>query len=438
MSATESCKREIDIAVPWEDVRRESDRLIESFRRQAKIPGFRPGKAPAAVVRSRYQKEIHQEVVEQLIPKFFRAEATEKKYDIVGKPHFHDLAMEDGEPMTFRAEFEVIPEFELGDYRRLQVPYNEPQVTDEKLEAELEALRQRNASFVNLDPRPLEDGDIAVLSLTSDPVPDGPTIKQEDTTVTLADEGTLPEFTENLRGHSPGETVDFEVTYPEDFGNKELAGKSVSFHAEIQGVRKKEVPDLDDDFAAEIGDYQTLDEARSSLREQIGDAMRRQAMEAAKTKLLDQIVEAHDFPVPDALVESQVMRRLDGRLGALQRQGVELDKLDIDWRKVRDDEHEPAERDVKGGLILERIAMAESLKAAPAEIDEQVKTYASRNQLAVETARKKLAEDGALDRLQVQLSRDKALSFLFDEAEKIDAVEESTDEAEKDENDEKE
>ena len=432
MPAVESCKREIEIAVPWDDVRQESDRIIESFRRQAKIPGFRPGKAPAAVVRSRYQKEIHQEVVEQLIPKFFRAEAVEKKYDIVGKPHFHDLEMEDGEPMTFRAEFEVVPEFELGEYRRLQVPYNEPEVTDEQLDNELEALRQRNASYVNLDPRPLEDGDIAVLSLSSDPLPDGPTINQEDTTIALAEEGTLPEFTENLRGRSPGESIDFEVTYPEEFGNKELAGKTVSFHAVVKGVRQKEVPDLDDDFAAELGDFQTLGEARSNLREQIGDAMRRQAIEAAKSKLLDQIVAQHDFPVPDSMIENHVMRRLEGRVSTLQRQGVDIEKLDIDWRKVRDDEREPAERDVKGGLLLERVARAESLKASPEEIDEQVKGYAARNQLAVETARKKLAEDGALDRLQTQLSRDKALSFLFDEAEKVDAEEESTEDSEKD------
>ena len=431
MPAVESCKREIDIAVPWDDVRHESDRIIESFRRQARIPGFRPGKAPAAVVRSRYQKEIRQEIVEQLIPKFFHAEAVEKKYDIVGKPQFHDLEMEDGEPMTFRAEFEVVPEFELSDYRRLQVPYNEPEVSDEQLEAELEALRERHASFVNLDPRPLEDGDIAVLSLSSDP-PDGPKIDEEDTTIALAEEGTLPEFTENLRGRSPGETADFEVNYPEEFGNKELAGKTVSFHATVKGVRKKEVPELDDDFAAELGDFQTIDQARSSLREQIGDSMRRQAIEAAKTKLLDQVVAAHDFPVPDSMTENQLMRRLEGRLGALQRQGVDIEKLDIDWRKVRDDERVPAERDVKGGLILERIARAESLKAAPEEIDEQVKAYATRNQLAVETARKKLAEDGTLDRLQTQVSRDKALSFLFDEAEKVDAEEDTAEDSEKD------
>ena len=185
--------------------------------------------------------------------------------------------MEDGEPMTFRAEFEVVPEFELSDYRRLQVPYNEPEVTDEQLDGELEALPRTPRVFREPRTPAVEDGDIAVLSLSSDP-PDGPKIDEEDTTIALAEEGTLPEFTENLRGRSPGETADFEVNYPEEFGNKELAGKTVSFHATVKGVRKKEVPELDDDFAAELGDFQTIDQARSSLREQIGDSMRRQAI----------------------------------------------------------------------------------------------------------------------------------------------------------------
>ena len=161
--------------------------------------------------------------------------------------------------------------------------------------------------------------------------------------------------------------------------------------------------------------------------------MRRTATDAAKTNLLDQIVDAHDFGVPNSLIESQVMRRLEGRLGSLQRQGVDIKKLDVDWKKVSDGEREPALRDVRGSLILERIAQAESLKASSEEIEDQIRTYATQNQLTIETARKKLAESGALDRLQSQLSRDKALSLLFDEAEKVDDVkEESEDTEEKD------
>ena len=419
MPAVDSCKREIEIAVPWEDVRQESDRIVESFRRRARVPGFRPGKAPAALVRTRYRKEIRQEALENLVAKFFRAE-TKGKYDIVGEPRFHDLEMEDGEPMTFRAEFEVVPEFDLGEYRRLPVPYNEPEVASEQIDSGLEALRERRASYVNLDPRPLEDGDIAVVGLSRGPAPDGPGQDEDDTTISLGAEETLPEFTENLRGRSPGESVDFEVNYPQDFGNRELAGKTVSFHAFVKGVRKKELPALDDDFAAEL-DFSTLDEVRSSLREQIGDDMRRRAMQAAKTKLLDRIVEAHDFPVPESMIESQTTQRLEVRLDVMRRQGFDIEKLDIDWRKIRGEERTAAERDMKGALLLERIARVESLKASPQEIDAHVKAYAARNQLAVETARKKLAEDGSLDRLQDRLKHDKALDFLFDEAEKVDA-----------------
>ena len=426
----DSCKREIAIEVPWTDISQESNRIVESFRRQARVPGFRPGKTPDTIIRSRYRKEIRQQIIEQLIPKFFHAEAVKNKYEVVGKPHFHDLDMEDGEPMKFRAEFEVIPEFELNKYRRLQVPYSEPEISDSQIDAELKVLQEQHASFVNLDPRPLEDGDVAVLSLSSNKIPDGPKIDQKDTTIALAEEGTLPEFTDNLRGRSPGETVDFEVHYPEDFSNQELAGKTISFHAAINGLRKKEIPDLNDNFATEIGDFQTLDEARSGLREKIGDAMRRTAMDAAKTNLLDQIVDTHDFEVPNSMIESQVMRRLEGRLGSLQRQGVDIKKLDVDWKKVSADEREPALRDVRGGLILERIARTESLKASPEEIDDQIRTYATQNQLTVATARKKLAEAGALDRLQAQLSRDKALSLLFDEAEKVDEVEEKSENTE--------
>lgn len=425
MPAVDNCKREIEVEIPWEDVHRESNRIVASFRNQARVPGFRRGKAPDAVVRSHYQKEIRQEIIEQLIPKFFHEKTEEKNYNIVGKPHFHDLEMKDSEPMTFRAEFEVMPEFELGEYHRLQVPYSEPEVSDERVESELNALRERNASFVNIDPRPLEDGDIAVLTLSSDQIPEGPSIQQEDTTVTLADEGTLPEFTENLRGQKPGDTVDFKVNYPEEFGNQELAGKTVSFHATIKGIRKKELPDLDDDFAAELGDFQNLEEVRANLSEQIEDAMRQAAMNTAKTKLLDQIIKAHDFPLPHSMVENQIMRRLEGRLGTLQRQGVDIRNLDIDWKKVGDEEREPAQRDVKGGLILEQIASVESLKALPEEIDAQVEAYATQNKLALETARKKLAESGALDQLQSQLSRDKALNFVFDEAEKVEEEEET-------------
>ena len=420
MSSTESCKQELEISVPWEEVEQETGRVVKAIRGNAKIPGFRPGKAPDTIVRSRYQKEIRQEIIDKLVPRFFWEQAQQQNLRVVGSPQVDDLHLENGETMRFRAEFEVYPDFELGDYRRLEVPYREPQVSEEEVAQELEQLRERHASFRNLDPRPLADGDIAVLSLKGTSQDGAPPIEQEETTVTIGNEETLPEFNDHLRGKSPGDEVDFEVRYPDDFSNRTLAGKTFSFHAEVKGLREKDLPELNDDFAADLGDFRTLEEVRRHMHELVENQRRRQATEAAQEALIDELIKRHDFPIPEGLVDRQVASRLERQLRSLKQQGVDVSKLDWDWDKVRDAERERASRDVKASLLLERIAKAENISAGSEEIDEQVKRYAEQTKQSPATARKKLAEDGALDRIQVQMSNDKTLSFLFDEAEKVD------------------
>ena len=253
-----------------------------------------------------------------------------------------------------------------------------------------------------------------------------PSIEQEETTLTIGDDETLPEFNEHLRGKSPGDEVDFEVRYPDDFSNQKLAGKTVSFHAEVKGLREKELPELNDDFATDLGDFRTLEEVRRHIHELIENQRRRQATEAAQEALIDGLIKRHDFPVPEGLVDRQIASRLERQLRSLKQQGVDVSKLDWDWDKVRDEERERASRDVKASLLLERIAKAENISAGSEEIDEQVKRYAEQTKQSPATARKKLAEDGALDRMQVQMSNDKTLSFLFDEAEKVDQEVEAT------------
>ena len=426
MSSTESCKQELEISVPWEEVEQETGRIVKAIRGNAKIPGFRPGKAPDTIVRSRYQKEIRQEIIDKLVPRFFWEQAQQQNLRVVGSPQVDDLHLENGEAMRFRAAFEVYPDFELGDYRRLEVPFREPEVSEEEVEQELEQFRERHASFRNLDPRPLADGDIAVLLLKGTSEEDVPSIEQEETTLTIGDDETLPEFNEHLRGKSPGDEVDFEVRYPDDFSNQKLAGKTVSFHAEVKGLREKELPELNDDFATDLGDFRTLEEVRRHIHELIENQRRRQATEAAQEALIDELIKRHDFPVPEGLVDRQIASRLERQLRSLKQQGVDVSKLDWDWDKVRDEERERASRDVKASLLLERIAKAENISAGSEEIDEQVKRYAEQTKQSPATARKKLAEDGALDRMQVQMSNDKTLSFLFDEAEKVDQEAEAT------------
>ncbi len=423
MPAEESCKRELDISIPWDQVEHEIEQVAQAYGRKARIPGFRPGKAPLPVVRTRFWNDIKQDVIERLVPKAFWEQAEGQKLHVVGSPDVGSLSFENGEPLKFRAEFEVVPEFELAEYRRVEVPFREAQVTEEDVQKELDHLREQHASLQNVDPRPLEDGDLAVVSLKSAEVPDAPKVDQDEVTLTIGDKDTLQDFTDNLRGKSPGDELDFEVRYPEDFANEKLAGKTIPFHAVVKGIRRKELPALDDDFAADVGNFQTLEELRKQIRDAIQHQRRHAATEAAKDKLVDALLARHDFPAPEKLVDRQIATRVERQLRALARQGVDPSKLDIDWRKIRETEREGAARDVRAGLLLERIADVENVQVTSAEIDEQVKHYATQAKQPVAAARAKLAEDGTLDRMRAHIRNEKTLNFLFDEAQKVDQEE---------------
>jgi len=373
----------------------------------------------------RFKDEIKSEVLERLLPKYFWEKAEADNLKVVGTPDVADLHFEDNEPVKFKAVFEVFPDYELGSYRRLEVPYLEPVGEDSDVDAELERLRESQASYRNLDPRPLADGDLAVFSLKSEPVDDSPAVDQEETTLTIGADETLPDFSNALRGKSPDDEVDFEVTYPDDFVSEKLAGKSIPFHAKILGIREKELPDLDDDFAKDVdAQFETFDALKSRIREGMLDMRRNQGSQRAKDQLVDQLVKAHDFPLPKRLVDQQIGTRLENNLRSLSQQGVDVKSLDVDWQKIGESERPRAEHDVKAGLILGRIADVENIQADDSQIDAEVERYAEQNQLSAGGARKKLAEDGTLDRIKSFYRNEKVLSFLFDEAEKVDPPEE--------------
>ena len=425
MAGTENCTSELDIEIPWVEVEKESDKALKGLSKGVRVPGFRQGKAPKSVLKMRFKDEIKSEVLERLLPKYFWEKAEADNLKVVGTPDVADLHFEDNEPVKFKAVFEVFPDYELGNYRRLEVPYLEPVVEDSDVDAELERLRESQASYRNLDPRPLADGDLAVFSLKSEPVDDSPAVDQEETTLTIGADETLPDFSNALRGKSPDDEVDFEVTYPDDFASEKLAGKSIPFHAKVLGIREKELPELDDDFAKDVdAQFETFDALKSRIREGMLDMRRNQGSQRAKDQLVDQLVEAHEFPLPKRLVDQQIGTRLENNLRSLSQQGVDVKSLDIDWQKIGESERPRAEHDVKAGLLLGRIADVENIQADDSQIDAEIERYAEQNQLSAGGARKKLAEDGALDRIKSFYRNEKVLSFLFDEAERVDPPEE--------------
>jgi trigger factor len=417
LALVEGCKHELEISIPPEAVEVETGKVTKTFQDRAKLPGFRPGKAPASLIRRNFAGDIRQQVLEHLVPKFFDAKAKEENLRVVGTPTISDVHYHDGEPVRFKAHFEVYPEFEPAEYKGVEVPYAQPEVSDEDVAKRLEELRENKATYVNVDPRPLEDGDYAVVSLESLSGAEDP-IKSDEVSVLIGGPETMAGFTENLRGASPGDEKEFDVTYPEDYGQEKLSGKTIHFRTVVKGLRRKELPELSDDFAQDLGDFRTIDELKEALRKSIFAQREVEMQRVAKDKLVDKLVDANDFPVPEAFVKRQIENRVEQRLQSLARQGVDPRSFNLDWDKIKEAQRDAAIREVKASLILGKVAEREAIGVTNEEVDREVARIAQQNREPLPTVRKKLSEDGTMDRIASHIQTEKTLGFLFDKATK--------------------
>ena len=396
----------------------ETARALEHVQKRAKLRGFRPGRAPVSIIRKEFAGDIRQKVMESLIPKYLQKQFEAENLNVVGTPDIEDVHFHEGEPLRFTAKFEVVPTIELKDYKGVEIEYCDPEVADEDVAKRMEEIRGQKAQYVNIEPRAIEDGDFAVVGLESIAGVEGEPVKQDEMVLDIGAVDTLPAFTENLRGLSPGDEKEFEIAYPEDYGSARLAGRTVRFHATVKGIRRKELPELNDDFAQEVGDYRDLGELREAVRKAILGQRQEVAQAEAKERILDRLVDAHDFPVPEAFVERQIRNRVEQRVAALTAQGVDPRSLKLDWDKLKGTQRDKAVREVKASLLLGRIAERESIHATRDEVDREVERIARQQREPVAAVRIRFEKDGTLGRIANHIQTEKTLSFLFEHARK--------------------
>jgi len=419
LSDEAGCKRSLEITIPVEEVERETDRVIASLRAKVRLPGFRPGKVPVGLLRGKFASEIRQEVLEALVPKALRAEVEKDNLDIVGEPNITKVNFERGEPIEFTAEIEVAPEVELEEYREIEVPYEEPDLTEQDMDERFERMREERAEYINVDPRPVEKGDYAVISLKSIGGIEGEPIENDEMTLHVGGEDTLADFTSNVTGMQPDEEKEFDVAYPEEYGEDRLAGKTVRFAVKLKTIRKKELPELNDEFAKDLGDYKDLDELREAVRSAMKGEREFVARQQAQGALVEKLIDMHDFPVPDAFVERQLDLNLEQRVREMMAQGVDPRQLDVDWKKVRESQRERATRDVKASMILDRISEREAVEVTQDEVDRQVQRIAQQRREPAPAVRKELEEAGELSRIASRIRTEKTLNVLFEHARKV-------------------
>jgi trigger factor len=418
-------KREIQVEIPVEDVNRQTDSLIQKYQKVARIPGFRRGHVPASIIRQRFSEEIKTDMVEALIPRFFRQEAERLSLHPVSQPRVTDLHLHDGEPLRFKAAFEVLPEIKLQGYKELRADKPEIAVSEADVEQALSDLRERHASFNPVEGRALADGDFAQVSLDGNPKSDegktgggksgeGQPVHMDEVLVEIAGGNTMPEFTEHLRGTNPGDERTFDVSYPEDTQDKRLAGKTFSYAVKVQAIKQKSLPELNDEFAKQLGEFQTMDDVRKTIRAQMESERKHQAEHEAKEKLVGELIQRNDFEVPDSLIEQQIDIRLERGLRALAAQGLTAEQMKkMDLNRLRAGQREQAIHDVKAALLLERVAEEENVQVSDEEFNRELEALAKQSKQTSEAVRARLTRDGGLDRIRTRIRNEKTLEFLY-------------------------
>ncbi len=414
----EGLRQTLEVTVPAADVEAEVQRVVTSLREKVRLPGFRPGKVPGDLIRRRFAEDIREEVVRKLASRHFWQRAEQEGLAVAGLPDITDVHFQPGEPLRFKAEFEVAPAFELNEYKGLTVPYQDPEVSEEDLDRRLAEVREQKAEYFNVDPRPVADGDHAVVALESLSGVPGLPIRQDEVMLHIGDPDTLAGFSENLRGLTPPAQCEFEIQYPEEYGEARMAGQRVRFRARLKGIRRKELPELSDDFARDLGEFQSLGELQEALRRSLFFERQMVAQRAAKEALVDRLVDLHDFPVPEAFIERQIEGMVERHLSSLAAQGVDPRSVKIDWERVRQSQRDRAIREVKASLLLGRIADAESIVATTDEVDREVQRLARQEREPLPAVRARLEKEGVLGRIASRIRTEKTLNFLFEHARK--------------------
>lgn len=418
-----ACTREVEIEIPADEVGKAFKTVIKRYQKQARIPGFRSGKVPESLIRSRFHDGIQQDVVESILPGHFRAAIEKQNIEPVSQPQVTDLQLNDGEPLRFKAVFEVLPPFSVEGYQEVKVEKPDASLSDQEYDEELKRIIDSRSTMEPVEEeRPLADGDFAQITFKGE-LQGGETeaeaapqpIEGQDVLVEVGGVNTLPAFNESLRGAKPGQELKFEVPYPEDFGEKRLAGKTVVYNVSINGIKNRVQPELNDEFAKELGDYESYDDFKQKLREHMAEEKNRRIEAETRDKLVEALSGRFQVEVPESLVQNQVDARLDRGLRALAAQGMRAEDMrKLDFDRLRAAQRDSAVAEVKGMLILNRIADEEKIEVTEDELNQQLFMLSMQTQEPVDVLRTRLTSEGNLVRLREQIKREKAGKLLVE------------------------
>jgi trigger factor len=422
--------REIEVEVPADEVSKAFRAVTKRYQKLARIPGFRAGKVPESLIKTKFAKEVRQEVLEGLVSDRFKQAIDSQGLVPVSQPQMIDMQLLDGQPLRFKAVFEVAPQIDLTGYDSTRIAKPDASLTDAEFKSELDRVLESHAVVEPVEEdRPLVDGDWAEIEFKGqikdlaqtvteegavDASPAAP-ISGDNVLIEIGGNNTLPAFNEALRGAKPGQELTFEVSYPADFGERKLAGQTVAYDVTVKAIKRKTYPARDAEFASQLGAFESWEEFETKLREMASSRKQDSLANAAKDQMLAALIERYPFPVPESFVQQQIEARLDRGLRALAQQGMSTDDMrKLDFVRLREAQREQAINEVKASMILDRIAELEHVEVSEEELDNELMMLSMQSREPYDTLRTRLAGDGGLDRIREQMKREKTGNVLYE------------------------
>jgi trigger factor len=404
-------RKQLVVEIPSAVVDAEIERVARDYGKAARIPGFRPGKVPPKVVRQRFRDQILHDVAHDLIPKAVDDALRQQGVEPVDTPDIRDVLVEEGQPLKFTANFETVPAFDPGDAASLRLRKSKVAIDEDAVVQAVERLRQRAARYEPVEGRPAEPTDTLVVDLVREApgeVPD----RHESVSIEIGAASNPPGFDDQVVGMSVGEGKRFPVEYPADYTITEMAGTTVFYTVTLKDIKKRVVPELDDEFAKDLGEFDTLEALRGRVRQDLTAEAERAAERDVRNQLLSQLAARVSFDVPEALIDREIERRTEDFARRLLDQGIDPRQAGVDWQAFRDNQRQPAREAVASALVLDEVARREHLTVESGEVEAEIEKYAASTGRTSQAVRARLEKDGGISRIYMGLRREKAVDFL--------------------------
>jgi len=406
------CRKSLIFEIPGEEVEDAIHQLALSYTARVKVPGFRPGKVPLGVVKQRFASELRSEATQDLISRSWEQAVSELHLAPLTKPQVEDLHGDPGQPLKFKLSFEVLPQLEISNYNGVGTSIRSKEVDEKEVDLAMEGLRQQHAQYAPVEDKPAADSDLVTVRLDGEFEGGGKPIHDDNINIIVGDPRTAEEFSANLRGARIGDVRSFPVRFSPEHKRKQYAGKTVHYCLEIKDIKEKLLPELNEDFARDMGSG-TLEELRSKVRDELVRNAERLAEEKAREEALDEIVRSHSFEVPDSLVAEELQAIAHRVAANLAYEGIDVSRTSINWKDIFEQERPRAEQAARRGMVLDAIARQEHLEVAESELDQEFERLSRTSEKSAVALRAQFEKNQRIHSLRGHLLRNKALDFIF-------------------------